>query len=166
MRVSGADPGGGGQGALAPPPPHKKLLPQIVRHGSRGGQEGLAPPPLQNPGSAYACSRGHVRPLQISKTLGAGAGGGGGLWGVDLLRGESAWLNITYFSFIKQVFTYQEATCAPQTTNNNKSNVLKGRDIEVQTNRPYNRPTCIIGRWVCHYSHRVNLVGGESRNFT
>ena len=35
---------GGAKGALAPPP-HKKLLPQIVRRGSRGGQEGLGPPP-------------------------------------------------------------------------------------------------------------------------
>ena len=56
---------GGDQGGLGPPP-HKKLLPQIVKRGSRGAkmalapppppgdQEGLGPPPpLQNPGSAY-----------------------------------------------------------------------------------------------------------------
>ena len=60
---SGADPGG--PRGPCPPPPNK-LLPQIVRRGSRGGQEGLAPPPggqeglapppLQNPGSAYVYS--------------------------------------------------------------------------------------------------------------
>ena len=63
----------GPRGPCPPPPPphtHTKLLPQIVRRGSRGGkralitqspppppggQEGLVPPPppLQNPGSAY-----------------------------------------------------------------------------------------------------------------
>ena len=37
--------GGGGQGGLGPPP-HKKLLPQIVRRGSRGAKRALAPPPL------------------------------------------------------------------------------------------------------------------------
>ena len=35
---------GGGAGGLAPPPPHKKLLPQIVRRGSRGAKRALPPP--------------------------------------------------------------------------------------------------------------------------
>ena len=37
----------GGQGGLAPPPPHKKLLPQIVRRGSRGAKALLAPGGVQ-----------------------------------------------------------------------------------------------------------------------
>ena len=36
--------GGGAKGALPPPPPHKKLLPQIVRRGSRGAKRALPPP--------------------------------------------------------------------------------------------------------------------------
>ena len=47
--TSGADPGGGAKGALPPPPPpHNKLLPQIVRRGSRGGgPRGPCPPPYK-----------------------------------------------------------------------------------------------------------------------
>ena len=37
---------GGGLGP-PPPPPHKKLLPQIVRRGSRGAKRALAPPPYK-----------------------------------------------------------------------------------------------------------------------
>ena len=39
--ITGADPGGP-RGPC--PPPHKKLLPQIVRRGSRGAKRALAPP--------------------------------------------------------------------------------------------------------------------------
>ena len=62
--------GGGARGPCPPPPLHKKLLPQIVRRGSRGAKRALPPrgakralpppPPLQNPGSAYAVSHTEV----------------------------------------------------------------------------------------------------------
>ena len=46
-------------GGLAPPPPHKKLLPQIVRRGSRGAKRALPPPlyKILDPPMLWLCER-------------------------------------------------------------------------------------------------------------
>ena len=44
---SGADPEGGGKGALPPPPSPQKIAPPNSQARIQGGQEGLAPPPYK-----------------------------------------------------------------------------------------------------------------------
>ena len=72
--------GGGARGPWPPPPAHKKLLPQIVRRGSRGAKKALPPPPGGGP-------RGPWPPLTKSWVR---------LWHHTPTRTQNSWIAETY----------------------------------------------------------------------